>query len=89
MKFELSYPERSFLRNLVKKEQLRIWKEKWSKHFKNKSVEENEKFYNEIMNKPCEIPLTEENCCYLLLKKFQEKEDEIQSCLKSKKSRRR
>lgn len=86
MIIDISYPELSFLRELVSKEQYRIWGERWASRLpKDTPVDKLEEIFNQIMIKSvCDKPLDDRGCCVILLRKFQEKEDEMQKALKVK-----
>ena len=83
MNIELSYAEMSLLRELVGKKKLKIWRTVWLPHLANKSYKEIEEIYKKIMDKPAHGIATETDCCNMLLKRFQQKEEEIKIDLKS------
>lgn len=82
MKILMSYAEMSFLRELVQKAQLDIWKKRWLPGLEKKDLPatEIEDAFNRIMNremKNWEPISSDEDCCSVLLKRFQEAESSI------------
>lgn len=89
MIIEMSYAEMSLLRELVKAKQLKIWRTVWLPRLrdKNKSAEELNTLFNEIMNKEENWTLTDTSCCQKLLSRFREAEQKVQKALVSTKEK--
>ena len=80
----ISYGEMAFLRELVSKEKLRIWKEEWYSRLRSTCKEKNEAV--EIFTKWDEekclgVPLNNLDCCRKLLCRFSVVEQNIQVAL--------
>jgi len=80
MNLDISYAEFSYVRELVKKEQLRLWKEKWlpllTAHGKRNILT----VYSRVMRR--KTILTDEGCCSLLLAHIDDAEKKVQELLK-------
>ena len=91
MKIDLSYAEMSFLRDLVGKEKIQIWKSRWRHSTKGMSIEDINEMMERIFKNPVyhdskiEPPVfTDENCIGRLLHKFDVFEKTIQAGLRKK-----
>jgi len=91
MEIKLSYPEMSFLRDLVNAEKIKIWRNKWMRELNYLSIKEINEKIDEIFKNPIyvdtnkEAPLlTNEQCIGRLLYKFDIMERTIQENLKKK-----
>ncbi|MBA7487135.1 hypothetical protein ES707_22697 [subsurface metagenome] len=89
MKIDLSYAEMSFLRELVGKEKMEIWKSRWRHSTKGMSIKDINEMMDRIFKNPTyhdseiEPPVfTDETCIGRLLHKFDKYEKIIQSELK-------
>lgn len=78
MKVDMPYPIISFLRELVKTEQNRIWKSKWAPYIKKKDVYF-PSIYNRVMGR--KNILTKEGCCAIAQEIFEKAEKEVQVSL--------
>jgi len=87
MKLDISYAEFSLLRDLVKAEQMRIWKDEWVPRLrKNMGVDEISTLFHKKMEETAPEPfqnfLTNRGCCAMLLHRFEEMEKELQEVIK-------
>ncbi|KKN52828.1 hypothetical protein LCGC14_0608780 [marine sediment metagenome] len=85
MKIEISYPELSFLRDILKEQKMKIWKEVYLPRINTKDTEAIKKSFREMME--CEIDpysstCSDRECCILLLSKLQKIEQEMNEDIK-------
>lgn len=85
MNLDMTYAEFAYLRELVKKDQMRIWREEWAPYLgKNADFP---KAFELVMEDQgaCEEPfcnfLTDTGCCAKLLYRFEKAEKEVQTAL--------
>jgi hypothetical protein len=86
MKIEISYPELSFLRELLKEKKMKIWKENYLPRINNKDPEVIKKLFRDMME--CEIDphsstCSDRECCILLLSKLQKIEQKMNEDIKN------
>ena len=80
MNLELFYTELSFLRELLQKEKMRIWREDFLPRLKDKSDKNIKEVFDKMMES--EVPLgsrvlTDTDCCKSLLQKIRNIEIQI------------
>lgn len=79
MEIDVSYAEMAFLRELVSKEKLRIWRELWLTKRTPKNKERALELFEKWDEKKClGVPLDNLDCCRLLLQRFSVIEQNIQ-----------
>lgn len=78
----LSYPLLSYLRDVLRKEQHRIWLETYAKNMKrNSTLEQYQEAYKKIIEE-CNNILFPQGCCNLILKQIDDVEELCQQALK-------
>jgi len=90
---DITYAEFSLLRDLVRAKQMDIWQREWAPHLKELTVEEIEKIFQKvtregIIHKACHkgeaaVPITDMDCCILLLRRINEEERKVRKALES------
>ena len=73
MNLSMSYAEFSLLRELVKKEQMRIWNKEWLPRLKKRA--DAAKTFERIMGE--KMVVTDRGCCAMLLDRFEKAEKEV------------
>lgn len=84
MKVDMSYAEMSFLRDLVGKEKMRMWKDKWARRIKKDATyEEIDKLIEKVFRPPPDWDriTSDEQCIGMLLERFRKLERELQRTL--------
>lgn len=79
MELSISYAEMAFLRELVSKEKLRIWRELWLTKMTSNKERALELFEKWDEKKCLGVPLDNLDCCRLLLQRFSVVEQNIQA----------